>query len=91
MIARRKPGAPRRRHLMAVQDQAAERAAQIVSPKLLLIDGEWVEAASGRTFQTIDPATEDVLAEVAHGEAEDVERTVRAARRAFATGRSGGG
>jgi phenylacetaldehyde dehydrogenase len=71
---------------MAVQEQAAEAAAQIISPKLLLIDGEWVEAASGRTFQTIDPATEEVLAEVAHGEAEDVERAVRAARRAFVLG-----
>jgi aldehyde dehydrogenase (NAD+) len=43
----------------------------------MLIDGEWVEAASGRTFETLDPATEDVLAEIAHGDAEDVERAVR--------------
>ena len=71
---------------MAVQEQAADQAAQIVSPKRLLIDGEWVEAASGRTFQTIDPATEEVLAEIAHGDAEDVDRAVRAARRAFARG-----
>jgi phenylacetaldehyde dehydrogenase len=71
---------------MAVQDQAAGRATQIATPGRLLIDGEWVEAASGRTFETLDPATEDVLAEVAHGDAEDVERAVRAARRAFAHG-----
>jgi phenylacetaldehyde dehydrogenase len=71
---------------MAVQDETAELAAEIVSPKRLLIDGEWVEAASGRTFQTIDPATEEVLAEIAQGEAEDVERAVRAARRAFRHG-----
>jgi phenylacetaldehyde dehydrogenase len=71
---------------MAVQDQAAERAPQITGPKQLLIDGEWVEAASGRTFETIDPATEELLAEVAHGDAEDVERAVRAARRAFEYG-----
>ena len=71
---------------MAVQDQAVERTAQIASPRRLLIDGEWVEAASGRTFETIDPATEDVLAQVAHGDAEDVERAVHAARRAFSPG-----
>ena len=71
---------------MAVQDQIAEPVTPIASPRRLLIDGEWVEAASGRTFQTLDPATEDVLAEVAYGDAEDVERAVRAARRAFAPG-----
>jgi phenylacetaldehyde dehydrogenase len=49
----------------------------------LLIDGEWVEAASGKTFETINPATEEVLGEVAHGEEEDVDRAVRAARKAF--------
>ncbi len=40
-------------------------------------------AASGKTFETINPATEERLAEVAHGEAEDIDRAVRAARRAF--------
>ena len=53
------------------------------SPGKLLIDGEWVPAASGKTFETINPATEERLAEVAHGEAEDIDRAVRAARRAF--------
>jgi phenylacetaldehyde dehydrogenase len=53
------------------------------SPGKLLIDGEWVPAASGRTFDTINPATEEKLAEVAYGEAEDVDRAVRAARQAF--------
>ena len=37
----------------------------------------------GRTFETLNPATEEVLAEVAQGEAEDVDRAVRAARKAF--------
>jgi phenylacetaldehyde dehydrogenase len=71
---------------MAVQDLARERTLPITGPRKLLIDGDWVEAASGRTFETFDPATEDVLAVVAHGDAEDVERAVRAARRAFAYG-----
>ena len=47
----------------------------------MLIDGKWVEAASGKTFDTLDPATGEVLARVAEGDAEDVDRAVRAARR----------
>jgi 5-carboxymethyl-2-hydroxymuconate semialdehyde dehydrogenase len=49
----------------------------------MLIDGKWVEAASGKTFETLNPATGEVLARVAEGDAEDVDRAVRAARRAF--------
>jgi phenylacetaldehyde dehydrogenase len=55
-------------------------------PKRLLIDGEWVEALSGKTFDTLNPATGERLAEVAHGEAADIDRAVRAARRAFDSG-----
>src|SRR5215467_6447466 len=54
--------------------------------KKMLIDGKWVESASGKTFSTVDPATEAVLAEVAAGDKEDVDRAVRAARRAFESG-----
>ncbi len=52
----------------------------------MLIDGRWVDAASGKTFETFDPATGSVLAHVAEGDAEDVDRAVRAARRAFDAG-----
>jgi acyl-CoA reductase-like NAD-dependent aldehyde dehydrogenase len=52
----------------------------------MLIDGHWVEAASGKTFETYNPATGAVLARVAEGDAEDVERAVAAARRAFDDG-----
>ena len=52
----------------------------------MLIDGKWVEAASGKTFSTDDPATEEPLAEIPAGDKEDVDRAVRAARRAFETG-----
>ncbi|MFE3290807.1 aldehyde dehydrogenase family protein [Rhodococcus sp. NPDC059234] len=55
-------------------------------PKKLLIGGEWISAASGRTFPTYDPATGNPLTEVAHGQAEDVDRAVRAARAAFDEG-----
>src|SRR6476659_7856378 len=69
---------------MAVAVSVEQQAESFVSaPHNLLIDGEWVEAASGQTFATINPATEETLAEVAHGQAEDIERAVRAARRAF--------
>ncbi|MGW0037682.1 aldehyde dehydrogenase family protein [Gordonia sp. NPDC003376] len=52
----------------------------------MLIGGEWVSAASGRTFETIDPATGRPLTSVAHGDASDVDRAVRAARVAFTDG-----
>jgi phenylacetaldehyde dehydrogenase len=66
-------------------DRTEERVQAFISnPGKLLIDGEWVPAASGRTFDTINPATEEKLAEVAYGEKEDIDRAVRAARKAFA-------
>ncbi|MFJ3581460.1 aldehyde dehydrogenase family protein [Streptomyces sp. NPDC090127] len=49
----------------------------------LFIDGEFVEAAEGKVFKTVSPATEEVLSEVAQAGAEDVDRAVRAARKAF--------
>jgi acyl-CoA reductase-like NAD-dependent aldehyde dehydrogenase len=52
-------------------------------PVKMLIGGQWVEAASGRTFDTINPSTGQVLARVAEGEAEDINRAVAAARKAF--------
>ena len=51
--------------------------------KKMLIDGQWVEAASGKTFESVNPATGEVLATVAEGDAEDINRAVAAARRAF--------
>ena len=51
-----------------------------------LIDGEWVAAASGRTFETINPATGDVIAHIAEGDEADVDKAVKAARRAFESG-----
>src|ERR1700744_3816022 len=48
-----------------------------------LIDGEWVEAADGKTFTTVNPSTGAGLAEIADGGVEDVDRAVKAARAAF--------
>ncbi len=52
----------------------------------LLIDGERVPAADGRTFETIDPATARPITHVAQAGAEDVDRAVEAARRALEDG-----
>ncbi|XP_014512476.1 aldehyde dehydrogenase family 2 member B7, mitochondrial-like isoform X1 [Vigna radiata var. radiata] len=52
----------------------------------LLIDGLFVDAASGKTFPTNDPRTGDTIANVAEADVEDVNRAVRAARKAFDEG-----
>ncbi|MCP9944833.1 aldehyde dehydrogenase family protein [Streptomyces somaliensis] len=49
----------------------------------LFIDGEFTDAADGGVFKTVSPSTEEVLSEVARAGAEDVDRAVRAARKAF--------
>jgi acyl-CoA reductase-like NAD-dependent aldehyde dehydrogenase len=49
----------------------------------LLIDGHRVPAASGRYFSTMNPATEQVIAEVAEADASDVDTAVRSSRAAF--------
>ena len=51
--------------------------------KRLLIGGQWLDAASGQTFEAANPATEEVLAQVAMGDERDVDAAVAAARRAF--------
>jgi aldehyde dehydrogenase (NAD+) len=53
------------------------------SYKKMLIDGRWVAAASGKTFETRNPATGELLAQVAEGDLEDIDRAVAAARKAF--------
>src|ERR1700674_5473866 len=53
------------------------------SYKKMLIDGKWTDAASGKRFETHNPATGELLATVAEGDAEDINRGVAAARRAF--------
>ncbi|XWS68981.1 hypothetical protein CRYUN_Cryun04dG0140500 [Craigia yunnanensis] len=52
----------------------------------LLINGNFVDSASGKTFPTLDPRTGDVIANVAEGDAEDIDRAVSAARKAFDEG-----
>jgi phenylacetaldehyde dehydrogenase len=62
---------------------AAATRAILESPQLLLIGGQWCAAVSGATLATHDPATGARLAEVALGDARDIDLAVAAARRAF--------
>jgi len=59
---------------------APEARAFLGEPKQLFIGGQWVDAADGQTFATLDPATGESICEVAFAGAEDVERAVAAAR-----------
>lgn len=52
----------------------------------ILINGKWVEALSGKTFPTYNPATGEVLSQVAEGDREDIDRAVKSARAAFEKG-----
>lgn len=74
--------------MTAVADLSVSTEVQgfLAGPKKLYIDGQFVDAASGRTFATYNPADGEKLTDVAHGEAEDIDRAVRAARRAFDEG-----
>lgn len=56
-------------------------------PKKLLIGGKWAPSKSGKTFETINPATEEVLALVAEGDKCDIDDAVKAARKAFEEGK----
>ena len=52
----------------------------------ILINGKWVDSASGKTFPTYNPATGEVLSRVAESDKEDINRAVKAARAAFDSG-----
>jgi phenylacetaldehyde dehydrogenase len=69
------------------QVQVAERVSGFITkPVKMFINGEFVDSASGKTFPVYNPATGEVLAQVAEGEKEDINRAVAAARRAFDDG-----
>ncbi|HEY9603155.1 MAG TPA: aldehyde dehydrogenase family protein [Allocoleopsis sp.] len=55
-------------------------------PFKLLMGGQWVDAASGQTFPVYNPATGEVIANVAAGDREDIDRAVKSARYAFENG-----
>jgi aldehyde dehydrogenase (NAD+) len=57
-----------------------------IGPTKLLINGKWVDSASGKTFPTINPSTGEVITQVAESDAADVDKAVSAARAAFEKG-----
>jgi aldehyde dehydrogenase (NAD+) len=58
----------------------------IITQTKLIIDGKFLDAADGKTFETLDPRTGDVICKVACAGVNDVELAVKAARRAFDDG-----
>lgn len=72
---------------IAIAPAIDQNAAKFVAKRgKLLINNQWVDAASGKTFNTYNPATGEVLAVLAEGDKADVDKAVRAARRAFDSG-----
>ena len=63
----------------ATLDKRAEAAIKTAQTKNL-IGGKWVNALSGRTFATYNPATEDVIAHVAEGDRDDIDMAVAAGK-----------
>ncbi|MGD0568009.1 MAG: aldehyde dehydrogenase family protein [Candidatus Sulfotelmatobacter sp.] len=69
---------------IAVSPQIHPQVADFIDkPRKMLINGKWVNSISGKTFPTYNPATGEVLAQVAEGDREDIEQAVKAARKAF--------
>jgi aldehyde dehydrogenase (NAD+) len=57
-----------------------------IKPGKLFINGKWVDSVSGKTFDTLNPATEEVITCVAEGDRADIDLAVTAARKAFEEG-----
>jgi aldehyde dehydrogenase (NAD+) len=69
------------------QEQAAELTSELAKkPQPMFIGGKWVPSASGKTFPTLNPATGEVICQVAEGDRADIDLAVKAARKAFEEG-----
>lgn len=64
-----------------------DRAASLTIRGQAFINGEFVSAVSGKTFESVNPATGEILAQVAECDQQDIDRAVAAGRRAFEDGR----
>lgn len=64
----------------------AKRSRPRIHQTQCFIGGQWVPSQSGKTFDTLDPATEEVIASVAEGDTADIDLAVKAARKQFETG-----
>jgi aldehyde dehydrogenase (NAD+) len=67
---------------MSIEISATMPKAKI-GPTKLLINGKWIDSTSGKTFPTINPATGELITQVAESDAPDVDKAVHAARHAF--------
>ncbi|HEY1377675.1 MAG TPA: aldehyde dehydrogenase family protein [Gemmataceae bacterium] len=69
---------------------AAQQTRKPAPPKVkdqpMLIGGKWVDSQSGKTFETVNPATGEVICRVAEGDKADIDLAVKAARKAFESG-----
>ena len=74
----------------ATKPKPSKKSNLVAAPKVkqtkLLIDGKWKNSVSGKTFATVNPATEEVIANVAEGDAADIDLAAKAARKAFESG-----
>ncbi|MFZ0773282.1 MAG: aldehyde dehydrogenase family protein [Candidatus Sulfotelmatobacter sp.] len=69
---------------IAVSPQIHPQVADFIEkPRKMLINGKWINSISGKTFPTYNPATGEILAQVAEGDRQDIEEAVKAARKAF--------
>jgi aldehyde dehydrogenase (NAD+) len=69
---------------MVIATEVGQKAK--IGPTKLLINNEWVESNSGKRFETINPATGEVICDVAEADSADVDLAVKAARQAFTNG-----
>src|SRR5437588_11879330 len=74
----------------ATASPTAERGKTVKAPRVkdqpLLIGGKWLDSVSGKTFATTNPATGEIICQVAEGDKADVDLAVKAARKAFEEG-----
>lgn len=74
---------------MAIATAAAparKRQPPKIKDQQMLIGGKWVDSVSGKTFETINPATGEAICQVAEGDKADIDKAVKAARKAFESG-----
>ncbi len=71
---------------MASTTQTAPQHPAATTPTRLLINNQWVESLTGKTFPTVNPATGQEICQVSEADAADVDRAVKAARHAFDKG-----
>src|SRR5712692_11288921 len=70
----------------AVQNNPRTIRPPKIKDQPLLIGGKWLDSASGKTFETLNPASGEVICQVAEGDKADVDQAVKAARKAFEEG-----